>query len=213
MVREANTRQATAERLLEESRMKTEVLAAEVVALKTLVLTSTPAHPNPHLHPQIDSRCKSSGSDDGQTGLFTKKHRRSPSHFNLKYGRENSPPESPTKEQRTSLPNEIRAGERDNDRDCNKDQRERDRDKEKDKESREFGVEVDPRVHSEFLQWKCKPCVDKSDPFVERAFHEDIDLCLDFPNEVLGIKVREAVLNGIIFIEAINDKSKPAFPK
>lgn len=30
--------------------------------------------------------------------LFTRKHRRSPSHCNLKYGRENSPPESPTKE-------------------------------------------------------------------------------------------------------------------
>lgn len=30
--------------------------------------------------------------------LFTKKHRRSPSHYNLKYGRENSPPDSPVKE-------------------------------------------------------------------------------------------------------------------
>lgn len=30
--------------------------------------------------------------------IFTKKHHRSPSHFNLKYGRENSPPESPVKE-------------------------------------------------------------------------------------------------------------------
>lgn len=30
--------------------------------------------------------------------IFIKKHRRSPSHFNLKYGRENSPPESPSKE-------------------------------------------------------------------------------------------------------------------
>ena len=31
-------------------------------------------------------------------GLFARKHRRSPSHFNLKYGRENSPPDSPVKE-------------------------------------------------------------------------------------------------------------------
>lgn len=30
--------------------------------------------------------------------LFTRKHRRSPSHFNLKYGRENSPPDSPVKD-------------------------------------------------------------------------------------------------------------------
>lgn len=30
--------------------------------------------------------------------MFTKKHRRSPSHYNLKYGSENSPPDSPVKE-------------------------------------------------------------------------------------------------------------------
>lgn len=30
--------------------------------------------------------------------IFTKKHHRSPSHFNLKYGRENSPPDSPVRE-------------------------------------------------------------------------------------------------------------------
>lgn len=76
MVREANVRQATAERLLEESRMKAEVLAAEVTALKTLVLTSTPARPNPHLHPQIDTRCRLSSGDECQQGLFAKKHRR-----------------------------------------------------------------------------------------------------------------------------------------
>ena len=32
--------------------------------------------------------------------LFNRKHRRSPSHFNLKYGRENSPPDSPVRDQR-----------------------------------------------------------------------------------------------------------------
>lgn len=216
MVRVANTRQATAERLLEESRMKTEVLAAEVAALKTLVLTSTPAHPNPHLHPQIDTRCRSVSSDDNQSGLFAKKHRRSPSHFNLKYGRENSPPESPTKEQKTSLPSEIHFGKRDYDR--SKEQWEKEgeknsREKDQDKEIKDFGVEVDPRVHTEFLTWKCNPCVDKSNPFVARIFHEDIDLCLDFPNNELGSKVRQAALDGTVFIEAISDKSKLAFPK
>ncbi|XP_057340657.1 guanine nucleotide exchange factor for Rab-3A-like [Microplitis mediator] len=219
MVREANTRQATAERLLEESRMKNEVLAAEVSALKTLVLTSTPAQPNPHLHPQIDIRSKSSsGSDDSQLGLFTKKHRRSPSHFNLKYGRENSPPESPVKEQKTSLPIEIHSSEKDiTDRDPNKELRERDRDrdrdKDKDKETRDFGIEIDPILHSEFLRWKENPCIDKTDMFVARVFREDIDLCLNFPNEELGNKVRQAVLDGIIFIEAISDKTKLSFPR
>lgn len=32
------------------------------------------------------------------SAIFARKHRRSPSHFNLKYGRENSPPDSPSKE-------------------------------------------------------------------------------------------------------------------
>lgn len=187
MVREANVRQATAERLLAESRMKSEVLAAEVAALKTLVLTSTPARPNPHLHPQIDSR----GRDETPGGLFAKRHRRSPSHFNLKYGRENSPPDSPVKEQRASLPAETLNEPRDP------------RD----------GLEVDPIVHKEFLQWKANPCVDKADPFVKRIFREDIDLCLDFANKELGAKVRQAVLDGIVFVEAVSDKTKVAFPK
>ena len=106
MVREANQRQATAERLLEESHMKAEVLAAEVAALKTLVLTSTPARPNPHLHSQIACSADEApaGSVGGASGIFAKKHRRSPSRFNLKHGREGSPPDSPMREQRASLP-------------------------------------------------------------------------------------------------------------
>ncbi|XP_017885045.1 guanine nucleotide exchange factor for Rab-3A-like isoform X1 [Ceratina calcarata] len=210
MVREANVRQATAERLLEESRMKAEVLAAEVAALKTLVLTSTPAKPNFHLHPQIDTRSRptTTNNDDAthQQSLFARKHRRSPSHFNLKYGRESSPPDSPLKEQRPSLPSDRETLERD--------WRKSDpSEKEKDKECKDFGLEVDPRVHTEFLKWKSNPCVDEGDPFVARIFKEDIDLCLDFPNEELGTKVRQAVLDGIIFIEAISDKTKFTFPK
>lgn len=46
MVKEANLRQAAATRALKESSMKVDVLSAEVTALKTLVLTSTPSHPN-----------------------------------------------------------------------------------------------------------------------------------------------------------------------
>lgn len=204
MVREANVRQATAERLLEESRMKSEVLAAEVAALKTLVLTSTPSRPNPHLHPQIDTKGRLNNGEESQQGLFTKKHRRSPSHFNLKYGRENSPPDSPVKEQRLQLPTDKEILERD---------WKREREKEKERECKDFGLEVDPRVHTEFLRWKANPCVDKSDSFVARVFREDIDLCLDFPNKELGTKVRQAVLDGIIFIEAVSDKTKLAFPK
>lgn len=129
---------------------------------------------------------------------------RSPSHFNLKYGRENSPPDSPVKEQRLPLPTDKEILERD---------WKREREKEKERECKDFGLEVDPRMHTEFLRWKANPCVDKSDPFVARVFREDIDLCLDFPNKELGAKVRQAVLDGIIFIEAVSDKTKLAFPK
>lgn len=34
-------------------------------------------------------------------GLFYRKHKRSPSHNSLKYGRENSPPDSPLKQKST----------------------------------------------------------------------------------------------------------------
>lgn len=70
MVREANMRQATAERALKESQMQVEVLTAEVSALKTLVLTSTPSRPNPHLHPQIDSRGNRPKDDSTLSGTI-----------------------------------------------------------------------------------------------------------------------------------------------
>ncbi|XP_067090026.1 guanine nucleotide exchange factor for Rab-3A isoform X1 [Osmerus mordax] len=53
MVREANVKQAGAEKQLKEAQGKIDVLQAEVTALKTLVLTSTPSSPNRQLHPQL----------------------------------------------------------------------------------------------------------------------------------------------------------------
>ncbi|PSN46082.1 hypothetical protein C0J52_02260, partial [Blattella germanica] len=190
MVREANVRQANAERSLKESQMQVEVLTAEVAALKTLVLTSTPSRPNPHLHPQIDPRGNRPKDDSSLSGNKNeeqcKKHRRSPSHFNLKYGRENSPPESPVKEQRPPLPDPFETKE---------------------------GCEVDPNVHKEFMAWKQSPRMDKADAFVARVYNEDINLCLNFNNKELGTRVVDAVERGDIFIEAVSDKTKTVFPK
>ncbi|EPQ11434.1 Guanine nucleotide exchange factor for Rab-3A [Myotis brandtii] len=59
MVREANTKQAASEKQLKEARGKIDMLQAEVTALKTLVITSTPASPNRELHPQLLSPTKS----------------------------------------------------------------------------------------------------------------------------------------------------------
>ncbi|XP_038620456.1 guanine nucleotide exchange factor for Rab-3A isoform X7 [Tachyglossus aculeatus] len=58
MVREANTKQAASEKQLMEARGKIDMLQAEVTALKTLVITSTPSSPNRELHPQLLSPTK-----------------------------------------------------------------------------------------------------------------------------------------------------------
>ncbi|GLV37290.1 hypothetical protein CBL_10743 [Carabus blaptoides fortunei] len=184
MVREANVRQAAAERALKESHMQVEVLTAEVVALKALVLTSTPSRPNPHLHPQIGNK------DETGANLFTRKHRRSPSHFNLKYGRENSPPDSPVKDHH-GPPMSVGAEVVEN----------------------KDGLEVDPNVHKEFLTWKLNPRLDKEDPFIARIYEEDIRLTLTFNNVELSERVLVAAESGTIFIEAVSDKTKTMFPK
>lgn len=68
MVREANVKAAHAEKALVESNMKVDGLMMEVAALKALVITSTPAKPNPHLHPQISAGKSSSRSMSGTGG-------------------------------------------------------------------------------------------------------------------------------------------------
>ncbi|XP_059481941.1 guanine nucleotide exchange factor for Rab-3A-like isoform X2 [Neocloeon triangulifer] len=196
MVREANVAQAQAEKALKESQMKVEVLQAEVAALKTLVITSTPSRPNPHLHPQLQQSDSSPSSSSSGMNLFNRKHRRSPSHFNLKYGRENSPPDSPVKEQREGSPAHTGYVQLQQDDAVLKDE-----------------IEFDPVVHKEFLQWKEAPTLDRTDPFISRVYREDIDLCLNFCNGELGAKVYSAVEAGTVYIEAVTEKSKSTFPK
>lgn len=58
MVRDANIKQATSEKQLREAHGKIDMLQAEVTALKTLVITSTPSSPNRDLHPQLQSPSK-----------------------------------------------------------------------------------------------------------------------------------------------------------
>ncbi|KAM4617809.1 guanine nucleotide exchange factor for Rab-3A isoform 6-T6 [Discoglossus pictus] len=60
MVREANTKQAASEKQLQEAHGKIDMLQAEVTALKTLVITSTPSSPNRDLHPQLQSPARNS---------------------------------------------------------------------------------------------------------------------------------------------------------
>ncbi|XP_013930364.1 PREDICTED: LOW QUALITY PROTEIN: guanine nucleotide exchange factor for Rab-3A-like [Thamnophis sirtalis] len=58
MVREANTKQAASEKQLKEAQGKIDMLQAEVTALKTLAISSTPSSPNRELHPQLQSPTK-----------------------------------------------------------------------------------------------------------------------------------------------------------
>lgn len=191
MVREANMRQATSEKLLRESKLQVDVLSAEVNALKTLVLTSTPSRPNPHLHPQIENKNSKEESQCGSsvTGGLFRKHRRSPSHCNLKYGREDSPPSDAPEEADASWTFNNDAI---NTKDCK---------------------EVDPVVHKEFLEWRKNPSLSKDNAFIARIYEEDIDKSLDFSNTLLTQEVRQAVDSGDIFIEAVSDKTKCSFPK
>ncbi|UYV73426.1 EPM2AIP1 [Cordylochernes scorpioides] len=86
MVREANMKQAYSEKLLQEANLKIDMLQAEVAALKTLVLTSTPSAPNRHLHPQLSVASSSS--------IFQKGHRRSPSNYELSSSPQTTAPQS-----------------------------------------------------------------------------------------------------------------------
>jgi Rab-3A-interacting protein len=59
--------------------LQIEILEAEVIALKQLVLTSTPSSPNKHLHPQIDPEGHAPKKEKNLKP-FWKTHRRSTSH-------------------------------------------------------------------------------------------------------------------------------------
>lgn len=72
---------------------------------------------------------------------------------------------------------------------------------------------MDPTVHKEFLNWSLNRKLDKTDPFIDRIYREDINLCLDFSNRELAEQVQKAIETRNIYIEALNDKSKTIFPR
>lgn len=80
MVQDANIKRMHSEKRLIEAQQQIEVLQAEVVALKQLVLTSTPSSPNKHLHPQIAATMSMEKEKPKSSKPFWKTHRRSTSH-------------------------------------------------------------------------------------------------------------------------------------
>ncbi|KAL7637191.1 UNVERIFIED_CONTAM: hypothetical protein RMT77_011903 [Armadillidium vulgare] len=188
MVLGANQRAAIAEKSFKEASMQVEVLQAEVAALKALVITSTPSAPNHHLHPQLISKgAQAVVAEAGK--IFQRGHKKSPSDFDLKYGRDTTPPSSPLKEDRlfeaaTSKTFPL-------DPEC---------------------WEVDPVLHREFVAWRQEPELCRTNPFINRVYSEDIDLCLTFPNSTLAHKVQKAIEENALYIEEVNPRQKNSCP-
>ncbi|XP_030057045.1 guanine nucleotide exchange factor for Rab-3A [Microcaecilia unicolor] len=162
MVREANTKQAASEKQLREAHGKIDMLQAEVTALKTLVITSTPSSPNRELHPQLQSPSKT---------VFRKGHTRNKSTSSaiVTAPSQSPPPELISKENK----------------------------------------EIDTVLFSEFQAWKESPTLDRSCPFLERIYHEDIGPCLDFVKCELAELVQAAVENNTLTVEPVASQTLP----
>ncbi|XP_059787737.1 guanine nucleotide exchange factor for Rab-3A isoform X2 [Balaenoptera ricei] len=164
MVREANMKQAASEKQLKETRGKIDMLQAEVTALKTLVITSTPASPNRELHPQLLSPTKA-GPRKGHL-----RHKSTSSAL--------CPAVCPVVGHALTP----------------------------DKE----GKEVDTTLFAEFQAWRESPTLDKTSPFLERVYREDVGPCLDFTMQELSALVRAAVEDNTLTIEPAASQTLPA---
>ncbi|XP_074257689.1 guanine nucleotide exchange factor for Rab-3A isoform X5 [Saimiri boliviensis] len=164
MVREANMKQAASEKQLKEARGKIDMLQAEVTALKTLVITSTPASPNRELHPQLLSPTKA-GPRKGHS-----RHKSTSSTL--------CPAVCPAAGHTLTPDRE--------------------------------GKEVDTILFAEFQTWRESPTLDKTCPFLERVYREDVGPCLDFTMQELSGLVRAAVEDNTLTIEPVASQTLPA---
>uniref|UniRef100_A0A8C2QXS5 RAB3A interacting protein like 1 n=1 Tax=Capra hircus TaxID=9925 RepID=A0A8C2QXS5_CAPHI len=158
MVRDANMKQAASEKQLKEARGK-----AEVTALKTLVITSTPASPNRELHPQLLSPTKA-GPRKGHL-----RHKSTSSAL--------CPAVCP-------VAGHILTPDKE-------------------------GKEVDTTLFAEFQAWRESPTLDKTSPFLERVYREDVGPCLDFTMQELSALVRSAVEDNTLTIEPVASQTLP----
>uniref|UniRef100_A0AC11DFA0 RAB3A interacting protein like 1 n=1 Tax=Ovis aries TaxID=9940 RepID=A0AC11DFA0_SHEEP len=163
MVRDANMKQAASEKQLKEARGKIDMLQAEVTALKTLVITSTPASPNRELHPQLLSPTKA-GPRKGHL-----RHKSTSSAL--------CPAVCP-------VAGHILTPDKE-------------------------GKEVDTTLFAEFQAWRESPTLDKTSPFLERVYREDVGPCLDFTMQELSALVRAAVEDNTLTIEPVASQTLP----
>ncbi|XP_017588493.1 PREDICTED: guanine nucleotide exchange factor for Rab-3A isoform X5 [Corvus brachyrhynchos] len=206
MVREANTKQAAAEKQLREARGKIDMLQAEVTALKTLVITSTPSSPNRELHPQLQSPSKAG---------FRKGHGRnkSTSSAMVSAASQNVAPEPVSRECKESgfpallslllciLPGKAihityEPGWQALGADASS-------------SSSSSSRQVDSILFAEFQTWKESPTLDKSCSFLDRIYREDVGPCLDFTKQELSELVRVAVEQNTLTIEPVASQTVP----
>ncbi|KAI2648619.1 Guanine nucleotide exchange factor for Rab-3A [Labeo rohita] len=178
---EANVKQAAAEKQLKEAQGKIDVLQAEVSALKTLVLTSTPSSPNRQLHPQLLSPGSSRASS--RPGGHTRNKSASGA---LQLQAEPTPTDVVTNREDKELlsvtcVSTLLAGAS-----C---------------------CQLDSVLFAEFLSWKETPGLDRSSAFISRVYREDIGPCLSFTCSELSQSVQCAVENNSLTIEPVATSS------
>uniref|UniRef100_A0AAX7T8U7 GDP/GTP exchange factor Sec2 N-terminal domain-containing protein n=1 Tax=Astatotilapia calliptera TaxID=8154 RepID=A0AAX7T8U7_ASTCA len=210
MVRDANVKQAASEKQLKEAQGKIDVLQAEVTALKTLVLTSTPSSPNRQLHPQLQSSgtrgsYKSHIRNKSASGAFplspakkevsiqpVSKEDREPAApallsliFCLIPGQSVSMTYDPQwQKQIEGMGTDGRQG-------------------------LAFSLQMDSILFAEFLMWKEHPSLDRSSAFLSRIYREDIGPCLSFTRSELSHLVQSAVENNSLTIEPVAMSAVP----
>ncbi|KAJ7401903.1 Guanine nucleotide exchange factor for Rab-3A [Pitangus sulphuratus] len=190
---------------LTASLFEIDMLQAEVTALKTLVITSTPSSPNRELHPQLQSPSKAG---------FRKGHGRnkSTSSAMVTAASQNVAPEPVSRECRESgfpallslllciLPGKAihityEPGWQALGADASS--------------SSSSSRQVDSTLFAEFQAWKESPTLDKSCSFLDRIYREDVGPCLDFTRQELSELVRAAVEQNTLTIEPVASQTLP----
>ncbi|XP_066486110.1 guanine nucleotide exchange factor for Rab-3A isoform X1 [Tiliqua scincoides] len=205
MVREANTKQAASEKQLREALGKIDMLQAEVTALKTLVITSTPSSPNRELHPQLQSPSKA---------VFRKGHGRNKSTSStgvVATASQNTSLEPVGSEFKESgVPTLLslllcivpakaihityEPGWQSLATDSS---------------FSSLSQQMDSILFAEFQAWKESPTLDKSCSFLERIYQEDVGPCLDFTKHELSELIQAAVEQNTLTIEPVATQALP----
>uniref|UniRef100_A0A667HS48 RAB3A interacting protein like 1 n=1 Tax=Lynx canadensis TaxID=61383 RepID=A0A667HS48_LYNCA len=77
------------------------------------------------------------------------------------------------------------------------------------KQLKEARGKVDTTLFAEFQAWRESPTLDKSCPFLERVYREDVGPCLDFTMQELSALVRAAVEDNTLTIEPVASQTPP----